>query len=78
MEQVTEFGAGFLVFHTASTVWVASTFVFGEVRVAYSETREGNEACWGEVMTMTPMCDVDETLYVRCVWVIMRVPLSGP
>ncbi|EMS54375.1 hypothetical protein TRIUR3_22298 [Triticum urartu] len=48
-----------------STVWVGLTFVFGEVGVAFSEIREGDGACWGEVMTMTPVCDVDETLYVR-------------
>ena len=56
-------------------MWVGSTFVFGEVGVAFSEIREGDEACWGEVMTMTPVCDVDETLYVRCV--VLSVPLRG-
>ena len=43
-----------------------ATFVFGEVGVAFSEIREGDDACWGEVMTMTPVGDVDETLYMRC------------
>ena len=30
--------------------------VFGKVGVACSETREGDDACWGEVMAMTPEC----------------------
>ena len=68
LARVAEFGAGLLVFHIASTIWVGSTFVFGEVGVACSEIREGDDACWGEVMAMTSVCDVDETLYVRCVW----------
>ena len=61
---VAEFGAGLLVFHIASTMWVGSTFVFGEVGVACLEIREGDDTCWGEVMTMTPVCDVADAAMV--------------
>ena len=40
-------------------------FIFGEVGVACSEFREGDEVCWGEVMTMTLGCDLDKILYVE-------------
>ena len=52
-------------------------FIFNEVGVAFSEIREVDDACWGEAMTMKPVCNLNETLYVRCVWSIMCVPLSS-
>lgn len=65
LTRVAEFGTGILVFHTASTLWVGSTSVFREVEVACSVIRDGDDACWGEVMTMTSVCYVDETFYIN-------------
>lgn len=56
---------------------IGSMFVFGEVGVACSEIREDDDTYWGEVMTMTPMCDLGEALYVRCCVGIVWVPLTS-
>lgn len=64
--KVAEFLAQVFLCHlTASTVRIGSMFVFAEVGVASLEFSKGDDASWGQMMTMTPVCDLGEALYVE-------------